>query len=205
MSTTKIFGIGFHKTGTTSLAQALRQLGYSVGGPHWVSEPNIADTVEDRVKSESSKFDAFQDNPWPLVYRQMDEMYPDARFILTWRDSERWIESQVKHFGTIITPMREWIYGAGMGHPAGNEAHYVATYEQHNRAVKDYFRGREDKLLLLNFENGDGWSELCRFLDHEVPHTDFPRANTAKERDALPSRVKRVRQRVWNALTRSRP
>jgi hypothetical protein len=31
---TKVFGIGFHKTATTSLAKALSYLGYRVTGPN---------------------------------------------------------------------------------------------------------------------------------------------------------------------------
>ena len=41
----KIFGIGFHKTGTTSLAQALKMLGFSVTGPNGINDPNIADNA----------------------------------------------------------------------------------------------------------------------------------------------------------------
>lgn len=202
MPTSKIFGIGFHKTGTTSLAEALRQLGYTVGGPNWVLDPDIADNVVTLAKAESTRFDAFQDNPWPLVFRQMDEMYPNARFILTWREPERWIASQVKHFGSTVTPMREWIYGAGNGHPEGNEAHYVDVYERHNRAVQEHFSGRENKLLLLNFERGDGWPELCEFLGHRIPNREFPRVNTAQHRDAASSPTSRLRRRIRKLLGR---
>src|SRR5215472_9937783 len=40
---TKVFGIGFHKTATTSLAKALSYLGYRVTGPNWVDNPNPAE------------------------------------------------------------------------------------------------------------------------------------------------------------------
>jgi UDP-N-acetylmuramate-alanine ligase len=39
---TKVFCIGFHKTGTTSLAVALKTLGYRVTGPNGVHDPDIA-------------------------------------------------------------------------------------------------------------------------------------------------------------------
>jgi len=42
---TKVFGIGFHKTATTSLAKALSYLGYRVTGPNWVYDPNPAEKV----------------------------------------------------------------------------------------------------------------------------------------------------------------
>lgn len=37
----KVFGIGFHKTGTTFLGQALEVLGYDVHGPIGVLEEDI--------------------------------------------------------------------------------------------------------------------------------------------------------------------
>jgi hypothetical protein len=40
---TKVFGIGFHKTATTSLATALSYLDYRVTDPNWVDNPNIAE------------------------------------------------------------------------------------------------------------------------------------------------------------------
>jgi hypothetical protein len=41
---------------------------------------------------------------------------------------------------------------------------YVARYERHNAEVLAHFAGRPRDLLVLNWENGDGWPELCRFL-----------------------------------------
>ena len=65
--TQEIFCIGFHKTGTTSLALALEQLGHRVTGPDGVHDPNIADNVLHMAKRLVEKFDALQDNPWPII------------------------------------------------------------------------------------------------------------------------------------------
>ena len=35
----------------------------------------------------------------------------------------------------------------------------INTYNQHNLEVVEYFKGREEKLLQISWENGDGWSE----------------------------------------------
>src|SRR5688500_18482102 len=110
---TKIFGIGFHKTGTKSLAEALRILGYTVTGPNGVNDPNIRHTARDMAFRLAERFDAFQDNPWPLLYRELDERYPKSKFVLTVRPTDAWITSIVRFFGTESTPMREWIYGVG--------------------------------------------------------------------------------------------
>jgi hypothetical protein len=178
----KVFGIGFHKTGTTSLGRALKLLGYRVCGPVGVRDPRIAENAEDLALAEVDRYDAFQDNPWPLLFRILDERYAGSRFVLTLRPPEEWIRSVVTHFGRGSTPMREFIYGRGRGSPRGNEAHYLRTYEDHNRRVLDYFSGREEDLLVLRITEGEGWDRLCPFLDEPVPATPFPAANAKGSR-----------------------
>ena len=175
--TAKVFCIGFHKTGTTSLAVALKMLGYRVTGPNGTKDRNIAEKVHAMANRLARKYDAFQDNPWPVLFREMDANWPGSKFILTMRTSDAWIRSQVKDFGLRETPMRRWIYGAGC--PEGNETVYMERYERHNREVLEYFRNRPDDLLLLELAKGHGWPELCAFLDRPLPSTPFPHANKA--------------------------
>ena len=175
----KVFCIGFHKTGTTSLEEALVLLGYRVTGTNNTKDPEIAEKVYDLADELVAKYDAFQDNPWPVLYREMDEKYPGSKFILTMRSPESWISSQVRDFGLRETPMRRWIYGEDAGCPEGNEDVYVARYERHNREVQEYFRDRSDDLLILDLPKGDGWPELCGFLGVDVPDKPFPHANKA--------------------------
>ena len=104
---TKVFGIGFHKTATKSLAKALSYLGYRVTGPNRVYHPNPAEEVYKGAFELANKFDAFQDNPWPMLYKELDRKFPGSKFILTLRPSDEWIRSVVKNFGKEETPMRE--------------------------------------------------------------------------------------------------
>jgi hypothetical protein len=173
----KIFCIGFHKTGTTSLASALETLGYRVTGPNGVYDPNIAKNVYAMAYDLVDKYDAFQDNPWPIIYKELDAKYPNSKFILTLRSPESWIKSQTGYFGRDETPMRKWIYGVGC--PKGNEDIYMKRFENHNKEVIDYFKNRPEDLLLLNLSKGDGWKELCSFLKADIPNIPFPHANKA--------------------------
>lgn len=173
----KVFCIGFHKTGTTSLAVALKVLGYRVTGPNGTKDPDIESKVHAMADRLSAQYDAFQDNPWPILYRQMDDKWPNAKFILTRREPDAWIRSQVKDFGLRTTPMRQWIYGAGC--PEGNEQRYLARYRQHNDDVLAYFAERPGDLLILDLEDGIDWPDLCAFLGRPVPDTPFPHANKA--------------------------
>jgi hypothetical protein len=138
----------------------------------------------------ANRFDAFQDNPWPILYKQLDRKFPGSKFILTLRPSDEWIRSVVNHFSEKEMPMREWIYG--VGHPKGNEDVYIARYERHNREVLEYFKDRSEQLLVLNITAGEGWTKLCPFLGEHIPSVGFPCANTASEREKL-----RKRESFW--------
>jgi hypothetical protein len=197
--TQKIFCIGFHKTGTSSLGEALQVLGYRVAGAFGVDDPRIAERVYDRAYALIEKYDAFQDNPWPIIYRELDARYPGSRFILLLRDPQSWIRSQVKHFGRKETPMRTWIYGVGC--PEGNEEIYLKRYEAHNQEVLEYFKDRPDDLLIMNLAEGDGWEPLCSFLGKEIPAAPFPHANKATDRN-LGKRIFRKARRVLGRLKR---
>jgi Sulfotransferase domain len=196
----KVFCIGFHKTGTSSLGAALRILGYRVTGPNGVHDPNIANNVDAMTDSLVGRFDAFQDNPWPVLYQKLDAKYPDSKFVLTTRDSASWIKSQIKDFGRVETPMRQWIYGAGC--PLGNEAIYVRRYETHNANVLEHFRNRPGDLLVMDLTKGDGWPALCAFLGVAVPDVPFPHTNKSGQkpltwRKRLLQKARRMRKQYF--------
>ena len=186
----KVFCIGFHKTGTSSLGDALAQLGYRVTGPNnGQQNPDIEGTVIPQAFEIAEEFDAFQDNPWPLLYKELDAKFPGSKFILTLRDPHAWIKSQINHFGREETPMRRWIYGAGS--PVGNERRYKRRLKRHNKDVMRYFKKRPNDLLVMNLEQGDGWNPLCSFLGFEIPDHGFPhsgRHTVLQQQDRLGSR-----------------
>ena len=178
----KVFCVGFHKTGTKSLARALEILGYRVTGPNGTRDPRIAERALPMALDLAPQFDAFNDNPWPILFRELDAAFPGSRFILTVRSPDSWIASVVRHFGDERTPMREWIYGAGRGAPLGNERAYLDRFRRHNADVGSYFAGREC-LLTMDITAGDGWHELCDFLELPVPNQPFPHINPAAALD----------------------
>lgn len=175
----KIFGIGFHKTGTKSLAAALAQLGYRVHGPGWTRDAGVCSSRESLVRTAFSvidEHDAFQDNPWPVLWRELAEAFPRARFILTLRDPQAWLDSACRYFGTESTPMRALIYGADAASPLGNEQRYLERFEQHNREVLAYFAER-DNFLALDVSSADAHNRLRLFLGHPATKEPFPHLN----------------------------
>ena len=175
LNTPKVFCIGFHKTGTTSLNDALTRLGYRVTGPDGVMDQNISDNVLDMCVELTKEYDAFIDNPWPIMFKEMDELYPESKFILTLRPVDKWYKSICRHFQETITPMREFIYGVGC--PVGNESVYKERYLRHYDSVREHFSGRDNDLLEFNLVEGDSWDKLCTFLGEKPLNDVFPHRN----------------------------
>lgn len=186
----KVFGIGFHKTGTSTLAKALGILGYRVGGPN----PELLETVKNPDQfgpafEIAREYDALQDTPWFLFYKQLDMYFPGSKFVLTRRSTNSWLRSYQDHFGGPPIAMHKEIYGhfAALKNPAV----FTQRFEKHNADVIKYFEGR-DQLLVLDITQAKGWDELCSFLGCAVPlgifdrsPLPFPRANARAEREFL--------------------
>ena len=183
MARPKVFCIGFHKTGTKSLATALRGFGYRVTGPNGFRLKDISLRYVRICRRYSSQYDVFQDNPWPLTYREMNEMWPDAKFILTLRDPDAWLHSVKRHFGNHSTPMRELVYGRGS--PVGNEAVYLDRFHQHETEVKAFFADKANRFLTLRITEGEGYEKLCPFLEEPIPDGPFPQINKANSKGTL--------------------
>ena len=185
----KVFCIGFHKTGTTSLGRALALLGYDVCGPVHTDHADIADRYLELVEPYLKRHDAFQDNPWPVLFRELDAAHPGSRFIFTDRDDDAWLASVMQHFGDRSSPMRAWIYGEGC--PTGHEQLYLQRFRRHRDEVRAHFAGREADYLELTLGSGHEWEQLAGFLGHAVPDTPFPHRNRARLR-GLRRMAKRV-------------
>ena len=182
VSATKVVGIGLPKTGTTSLGYCLRRFGFK----HRTYDMDLAVKVKrnqiEEVLSEAEKHESFEDWPWFLLYKEFDRRFPNTKFILTLRkDTETYVRSLQGHHERegIRTKDFEkphwWDDVHGM-QPAEWDYDYSARrYEDHNRAVLEYFARRIDKdLLVVCWENGDGWEKLTRFLNKRPPAEPFP-------------------------------
>ena len=173
----KVFGIGFNKTGTSTLGACLQRLGYNHVSHSSAMLGAFQDGDFDRVIAETRKYDSFEDWPWPLMFRQYYAEYgDDACYILTVRSSPAsWVDSLKKHSLTTNPerPMRAAILG--YKYPHGYEQEHIRLYEEHNRTVRAYFAARpKAPFIELCWERGDGWAELCAFLGVNVPDAPFP-------------------------------
>jgi len=105
----KIFCIGFPRTGTTTLSNALSKLGYMTrGGPDHILDAFFNNDLESIYKFVDQN-DAFQDNPWFCLYKELDKRYPGSKFILTERESDKWLRSIVGYTGNRTSRMGQHV------------------------------------------------------------------------------------------------
>ncbi len=196
----KVFGIGFPKTGTTTLADCLKRLGFNHFGWNREFATEVLRGDKDRALRVAEQHDSFDDMPWPDLYKLMDESHPEAKFVLTTRkDAATWFESQKRHT-QILGPTETGRLFYGYALLGNHRDALVAQYERHNREVVEYFKDRPDKLLVLCWEQEPSWDKLCAFLGKTVPDAPFPHRNPIKL--TLARRLRRYLRCLENAYKR---
>ncbi|MEM9381172.1 MAG: sulfotransferase [Planctomycetota bacterium] len=167
----KVVGIGLNKTGTKTLGAYLSRWGYrnrSYDSDTTSESPSFrlfTGGRTDELLDEMERYDSFEDWPWPLLYREIDARYPDARFVLTERSSaDVWFRS-LCNMAVRLGPMplfERHVYGSAL--PQGHRARHVGIYEAHGAAVREHFADRPEKLLCISWDRGEGPEELAEFL-----------------------------------------
>jgi len=203
---TKVFCIGQNKTGTTSVKEVLKRLGYKIG-----DQAKAELLIHDWAKRDFRKIvklcdsaDAFQDIPFSndFTYEILDYAFPNSKFILTVRNSEdEWFES-LKRFHTKLIGKERlptaddlkaytyrykgWMWENMRLKYGINEVSlydydiYTNQYTKHNQNVIEYFKYRPDDLLVLNLANNDAMERLYRFLGFKYDGSDMPHLNQSK-------------------------
>lgn len=195
----RVFCVGWHKTGTSTLGLALIHLGYSVLGCRLDMIHPLRRGEVGAALDIAGNYDALQDVPWAALFRELDHRHPGSRFILTVRDESAWLKSARRHFQDTHIPLHEWLYGKGQ--LIGNEELYLDRYRKHNQEVKEYFSGRAHDLLVMDLADGDGWASLCGFLGHAVPRQAFPHVNKSPHSFTFEDRVSAtIRQSIPGSL-----
>ncbi len=189
----KVIGAGYGRTGTDSMREALNMLG--LGPCHHMLEVNASDEQKRLWRALARGENLGWDNlfagynacvDWPSAHywRQLIDVYPDAKVVLTYRSPESWWESfektilrgiaQSTDMASLgIALIRDQVFG---GKP-GDRAHAIALYEANVAAVKATVPA--SRLLVHNL--GDGWEPLCKHLGVPVPAEAYPSRNSASD------------------------
>lgn len=164
----RIFGIGLSKTCTTSLALAMKTLGYKCKhNPKHPRDIEKAQFCNDILIAKTFEF--------------LDKKYPGSKFIYTIRDRNNWLNSCERHFTQGMTAVDALAYQA----ICFDKEHWLKIYDCHNKKILEYFTNRQDDLLILDIEKegNNSWDKIMSFLKikaHlELPN--FPYVNVTNE------------------------
>ena len=196
-----VIGAGFGRTGTMSLKQALERLGFApcYHMAEVFAHPEHAAVWLAAAQGDPTDWRAFfkdyraaVDMPVAYFWRELAEVFPDAKIVLTERDPEAWYESMSR------TILENWARADAMADDPvrgpqirmatyivrdktfggrTDRAHAIAVLKAHNDAVKRAIP--PDRLLVYDVDQG--WAPLCKFLGTAVPDAPFPRTNSAAE------------------------
>lgn len=192
----KVFCIGFHRTGTRSLHEFLSRSGFrALHWPHWVDGvcyealtiPHLFDRHEIvRILSPMiTRYNAFSDVPFPSLYRELSEHFPDSRFILVTRDLDLWLKSLIRHWNLdarVFKPLDPYEY-LQYNLYSDSDLRYVTIkdksllvelHEMHIASVHDFFQTSPKALLSVDLEDPAIGEKLSAFLQVPLRHP-FPR------------------------------
>jgi hypothetical protein len=182
----RVVGVGMSKTGTTTLADCFEILGFT---PHKGYDPTLRAARKkpggvEKILKTAERYRSFEDSPWFHVYRELDQRFPGSKFILTVRRD------------SMTHAKSSWNHGVrgGTRRGASTEEYLqekIRVYEQHNAGVREYFKDRPDDLLVICWENGDGWEKLCPFLGVPVPGVPIPHSNQGRYSERSAAWVRR--------------
>lgn len=173
----RCWGIGLGRTGTSSLCEAFRRLGYR-------------NVLHNPYFEQLATADAGADNGVLIFYKYLDYKFPGSKFVLTLRDRDSWLRSmeyanaiyKVTSLDDDVPIMRRMLLYETVRFDRGK---YCAAYDRHLAEVRRYFRDRRTDLLEMDIIAGDGWDKLCPFLGTPAPAAAFPHLHRRADPNVL--------------------
>ena len=199
----KVIGAGLGRTGTSSLQAALEEL---LGGNCYhmktiLLQPDHLQVWHDFATGKTSNINwkrlfeyhtASVDFPVCIYYRELMEIFPEAKVILTHRDPELWWNSFIRlqklfnkaRLFSFCVPRLQKIFRFtdkiiidDFFEGKLEKQNCIKIFERHNTDV----RAKVPKDRLLEYNIKQGWEPLCDFLNIKVPDTPFPHLNSGIE------------------------
>jgi hypothetical protein len=186
--TQHVFNIGFNRSGTTSLTNALNILGipsihFSVDGSGWHKNNNKELEVVANINKEQGLnyfhtldhiYQGFSDFNGEKYYKELYNQYPNSKFILTIRAPEDWIKSVI----TMERSQGKFQRDTKQEHNTFKRK--VDRYFKKKNEIRDFFNDKPNTYLEMNICDGDGWKVLCNFLGRDIPSSPFPYVNKSE-------------------------
>ncbi len=189
----KIFGIGLSRTGTSSLTTLLRA-GFGLNIHHWpdprtfcmerfATDPTYLNEYNNTI------IDGITDIQAAITYKQLDKIYPYAKFILTTRDENLWLNSIEDHWlqvvginGQKINRHTKNIVTMMWGTAKWSKENVLNVYRNHLREVNDFFKYKNNFLTLDITSDSKSICKLEKFLNCKSSLQDIPHKNKGSDR-----------------------
>jgi hypothetical protein len=160
--------VSLPRCGTTSLSKALRILGWNpIDNPrHW-----------DQLEGHDAAGDVLIATHW----RDLLEMFPRSKFILSTRRFSAWRRSLLRIPGFWTSPMiydqyhRNTLFGCSPTDRAGLRT----AWDWHHDTIVNTIPPAQ----LLCVPLASDWEPLCQFLDRPIPAVPFPWLNRLGHQD----------------------
>jgi Sulfotransferase domain len=207
----KIIGAGMPRTGTLTQKMALEMLGF---GPCYHMVDVLADLDQAQLWEQAldgqadwpqifASFNSTVDWPGGYFYKELADFYPEAKVVLSVRDSETWERSvrqtvwSVRNGESLIRllssaqghvnprwqgflSMIDRLLWQDRGTFAGGHAEpqqLIDAMNRHNAEVQASIPA--ERLLVWNV--AEGWEPLCDFLEQPIPDVPLPHINDRME------------------------
>ena len=179
MTHQKIFIIGLPRTGTTSICSMCIELGF-----------NVAHTAYTQKTFEQAEVIA--DTPIFSDYQQLDEYYPNSKFIYLERDISLWLPSirqllqRMHHnitrddggFNTYLKRCYQEIFAPFTLENINDDNFLNDCYLKHKNNVLKHFISRGSDLLMLDISKEESLNQLQSFLGLTKTNGNFEKLNT---------------------------
>ena len=226
----EVIGLGFGRTATRSLQQALERLGF--GPCHHMSslrtDRSLVEAWLAIARGESADWDRMFSGfraavDWPTVayWRELVARYPEAKIVLTVRDPAQWYASAYETIYRYTAPQPgragavAWVEDRLSPFLRRRreicrrviwDGTFGGRFSDREHAI-EVFNGHNaavqravDPERLLVFQVSQGWEPLCEFLGAPVPDAPFPQHNTAARFQQAQERTTPLR---WTPLRRT--
>lgn len=198
----RVIGAGFGRTGTLSLKSALEILGFApcyhmetVFSHPWHARSWLHAYAHAPMDWEDllGRYQAIVDWPGCTFYRELMDIYPQARVILTVREPQQWYTSTSKTIysvmnrfplnrsggwipllNSLIVMLNRLIWDGTFHGRFTDQQHALRVFEDHIAEVQRQVPPEN----LLVYQINQGWEPLCRFLGVPEPEgIPFPHLN----------------------------
>jgi hypothetical protein len=178
MNHQKIFIIGLPRTGTTSICSKCIELGF-----------RVAHTAYTQKTFEQAEVVA--DTPIFCDYQQLDEYYPNSKFIYLERDISLWLPSikqllqRMHHnitredggFNPYLKRCYQQIFAPFTLTNINDNSFLTSCYKKHKDNVIEYFITRKNDLLVLDISKNESLHQLQSFLQLDKTNGSFEKLN----------------------------